>query len=192
MAQAAAAGDDARLVRTHENILSGGVAFFLGCVKIARPEMLARNLVNLVVHESDLPRGRGFAPVAWQILEGATVIPVCLFEAGNDADTGPVVYRDWLQLRGDELLPEWRALQGQKSVALCLRYLSAESRPEGTAQQGEPTYYSRRRLADSRLDPEKTLAEQFDLLRIVDNERYPAFFAHRGRRYRLLIERDDQ
>ncbi len=192
MAQAAAAGDEARLVRTHEAIPSGGVAFFLGCVKIAQPEVLARNPVNLVVHESDLPRGRGFAPVAWQILVGATVIPVCLFEASYDADTGPVVYRDRLQLRGDELLSEWRALQGQKSVELCMRFLNEDSQPVGTTQQGEPTHYPRRRPTDSRLDPYKTLAEQFDLLRIVDNERYPAFFEHRGRRYRLLIEGDDR
>ncbi len=42
-------------------------AFFLGCSKIAGPDVLNRNKYNLVVHESALPKGKGFAPVAWQI-----------------------------------------------------------------------------------------------------------------------------
>ena len=55
-------------------------------------------------------------------------------------------------------------------------------------QTGEASYYRRRRPVDSQLDPERTLAEQFDLLRVVDNDRYPAFFEWRGRRYGLLIQ----
>ena len=49
----------------------------------------------------------------------------------------------------------------------------------------------RRTPADSRLDPDKSIAEQFELLRVVDNQRYPAFFDHRGRRYRITIEKVD-
>ncbi len=47
----------------------------------------------------------------------------------------------------------------------------AQARP----QQGEASYYRRRRAADSQLDPHCSLAEQFNLLRVVDNQRYPAF-----------------
>ena len=40
---------------------------------------------------------------------------------------------------------------------------------------------------------QRTLAEQFNLLRTVDNTRYPAFFDLQGHRYRLHIEKvDDQ
>jgi sialic acid synthase SpsE len=38
-------------------------------------------------------------------------------------------------------------------------------------------------------DPSKTIAEQSDLLRVVDNERYPAFFDMRGKRYVLRSRR---
>lgn len=38
-------------------------------------------------------------------------------------------------------------------------------------------------LADSQLESEISLAEQFNLLRVVVNLRYPAFFHLRGRRY---------
>jgi methionyl-tRNA formyltransferase len=63
-----------------------------------------------------------------------------------------------------------------------------DTTPSGLPQAGEPTWYARRRAADSRLDPDRTLAQQFDLLRVVDNDRYPAFFDLRGHRYRLRID----
>jgi len=55
-------------------------------------------------------------------------------------------------------------------------------------QHGEASHYRRRRPADSQLDPERSLAEQFNLLRVVDNQHYPAFFNWRGRRLRLQVQ----
>jgi methionyl-tRNA formyltransferase len=54
-----------------------------------------------------------------------------------------------------------------------------------------PTYHPRRTPAMSELDPHKTIAEQFDLLRVADPDRYPAFFHFRGHRYVLKIEKAD-
>jgi methionyl-tRNA formyltransferase len=57
-------------------------------------------------------------------------------------------------------------------------------------QAGDPGSYMPKRLPEnSQLDPNKTIAEQFDLLRIVDSQRYPAFFNYRGKRYLLKIEK---
>ena len=39
-----------------------------------------------------------------------------------------------------------------------------------TIQTGEESFYSRRWLSDSRLDVNKTIVEQFNLLRVVDNQ----------------------
>ena len=58
-------------------------------------------------------------------------------------------------------------------------------------QHGEASHYRRRRPADSQLDPERSLAEQVNLLRVVDNHRYPAFFHWRGRSYVLEVLADD-
>ena len=54
-------------------------------------------------------------------------------------------------------------------------------------QKGEASHYRRRGPADSELNPHSTLAEQLELLRVVDNQFYPAFFNMRGRRYELMI-----
>ena len=185
--EARAAGDDAVLARTHDDIREGEIAFYLGCVRITPPDVLVRNRRNLVVHASDLPNGRGFSPITWLILEGASEIPICLLEAVEKVDAGPVVYRDVLHLEGHELNEETRVLLGEKHIALCRRFLDAAEPPPGQPQEGEATFYARRRPEDSRLDPQKSIAEQFDLLRVVDNTRYPAFFDLRGHRYQLSI-----
>lgn len=52
-----------------------------------------------------------------------------------------------------------------------------------------PSSHCRRcRPADSQLDPERSLAEQFNLLRVVVNQRYSAFFDWHGRRYVLQVQ----
>ncbi|MBE0533510.1 MAG: methionyl-tRNA formyltransferase [Rhodospirillales bacterium] len=182
-------GDDAVLARRHDEVRAGAVAFYLGCIRITPPEVLARNRRNLVVHASDLPSGRGFSPMTWLILEGVNDIPVCLLDAADEVDAGPVVFRDPLRFEGHELNEEMRVRLGEMHVTLCRRFLDAAEPPVGIPQRGEPTHYRRRRPADSRLDPDKAIAEQFELLRVVDNERYPAFFEHRGRVYQVSIRK---
>lgn len=188
----AANGDEARLCRSHAEVGTGTVAFYLGCIHMAPETVLARNRYNLVVHESDLPQGRGFSPLTWQILAGRKDIPVCLLEAQAEADAGPVIYRENLHFAGHELVDELRAALGRLTEELCLRYLDEPEPPAGRPQTGIPTHYARRRPEDSRLDPGRSLAEQFDLLRVVDNERYPAFFELRGHRYRVRIDKLDE
>lgn len=190
--RARADGDDARLVRAYGDLEPGAAAFFLGCVGLASPEILARNRRNLVIHESDLPQGRGFAPTTWQILEGKNEIPVLLIEADDVADAGPIVGRRRVHLAGNELIDETRAAIGAAYLDLVAAFLAAPLPPEGEPQRGEPTRYRRRTPKDSRLDPHKTIAEQFQLLRVVDNARYPAFFEHAGGTYVLRIERIDR
>jgi methionyl-tRNA formyltransferase len=183
------AGDDAVLCRRHDDIDEGAVAFYLGCVKITPPDVLARNQRNLVVHASDLPQGRGFSPLTWQILEGKSTIPICLLDAVEGVDAGTIVYRDSMHFNGHELIEEMRGVMGLKHVELCLRFLADATPPIGREQTGEASVYQRRRPADSALDPNLTIAEQFNLLRVVDNRSYPAFFDLNGHRYRLSVEK---
>ena len=189
VARARIAGDEVTLARSHQQIEHGAVAFYLGCMRITPPEILARNRRNLVVHASDLPKGRGFSPMTWLILEGHCDIPVCLLEASEQVDCGLVVYREIIHLEGHELNGEIRNRLGLMHIELCLRFLNESVPPVGVAQEGEPTYYRRRYPAESRLDPQKSIADQFDLLRVVDNERHPAFFEYRGKCYRLTIDK---
>jgi len=161
-------------------------------MRITPAGVLARNRLNLVAHASALPLGRGFSPMVWQILEGRQSIPVRLIEAAQPVDSGDIYLEDEIRFEGHELNEEMRERLGWKIVAMCEAFLAVEGGPPSARpQSGEPSWYRRRGPADSRLDPSRSIEEQFDLLRVVDNDRYPAFFELRGRRYRLRIEKTD-
>ena len=130
-------GDVAVLARSHDDIARGEVAFYLGCIKITPPEVLACNKRNLVVHASDLPQGRGFSPLTWQIIEGVNAIPICLILANERVDEGPIVYRQLIEFRGDEILNELHDTVGAAHVSLAMRYLSAPQEPTSSCFGGE-------------------------------------------------------
>jgi len=184
-------GDHVRFCHDYGDVLSGGIAFYLGCVKLSPPEILALNHRNLIVHESALPLGRGFSPLTWQVLEGKNEIPICLLEATEEADAGAIIYRDKCTFQGNELIDEMRCAQGKATVALCMRFMNEDVLPQGQEQSGHATFYTRRCPENSRLDTERTISDQFNLLRTVDNERYPAFFDYQGCRYQLTIKKVD-
>ena len=131
--------------------------------------------------------------MTWQVLEGRDQLTLTLFEATREVDAGPIYLQQTLELDGTELVNEIRATVGELTIAMCLHFVEnrTELMKSGVHQTGEPTYYPRRTPADSELDPNKTIIEQFNLLRVVDNDRYPAFFELSGRRYRLSIEAFD-
>ncbi len=180
-------GDQCHLRRTAAAIQPGEIVFLLGCTLMINSQVLSLNRRNLVVHESDLPEGRGFAPMTWQVLEGATSIPICLLEATDRADAGDVFAREEIRLLGTELCDELREKQGRATLDICLNYLRSDNEPVPVPQSGSPTDWPRRRPADSRLDADRSIAEQFELLRVCDNRRYPAWFEFRGRRYEFQI-----
>lgn len=184
--------DNAILYRSAESIPKGCITFLLGCTKIIPQRILNKNIRTLVVHASDLPRGRGFSPLTWRILEGHNRIPICLLDAVDEVDAGPVVYREEMIFQGNELIDELRHEVGTQSINLCLRFLDETIPKDGIPQDGEATIYPRRVPQDSKLDPNLTLIEQFNLLRVVDNEKYPAFFHHLGCTYRITITKDEE
>lgn len=170
------------------------LAFYLACGQLATRQVRARAMHNLVVHESALPQGRGWAPLTWQILEGQNEVPVVLIEAEDKVDSGDIYLEDSLQFRGHELCDELRDAQGEITKKLCTRFVDEFPGLLSRArkQQGEGTVYRRRTSDDSKLDLDQPLREQFNLMRVVDNLRYPAFFDVNGYRYRLRIERLDR
>lgn len=168
-------------------IASGDLAFFLSCEKIIPLKILRLNKHNLVIHESGLPKGKGWSPLTWQILEGKNSVPITLFEADEKVDNGQIYLQETMQFLGDELLDELRNVQGNKTIELAVKFVKKYPTNRSKAQVGEETFYRRRGPKDSELDVNKTIAEQFNLLRIVDNKRYPAFFKYKGKKYNLRV-----
>lgn len=175
------------LVHTSQRIRKGDMAFFLSCEKIVGEDILARNRHNLVVHESALPKGRGWSPLTWQILEGKKAIPITLFEARLSVDSGDIYFQEVMECEGHELVDELRQKQGEATIRLVKRFVAGYPDIVGRPQKGKPSYYPKRTPPDSELDIRKTLKELIPQLRVADNERYPAFFRFKGKKYILKV-----
>ena len=176
---------EARLIFYHNEVLEGDILCLLSCEKVFKK--LSLNKFNLVVHESDLPQGKGWSPVTWQVLEGKSTIPVTLFEAAASIDSGQIYSQAYISLNGTELLEEIKHQQGLVTQSLIMNFVESLPNIQGRPQCGDESFYPRRNPEDSRLDIHKSLYDQFDLLRVCDNERYPAHFTMRNEEYVLKI-----
>ena len=183
-------------VRRVADLPGGELLFLISCAELVGRAARARYDHVLVAHASDVPHGRGWSPHVWRILEGAERIVVSLLEAEDAVDAGPVWDREEIEIPRNAVAREIDALLFAAELRLMDRALAAvaagRAAPVPQDETIEASYYPRRTPEDSRLDPARTIAEQFDLLRVCDPERYPAFFDHRGRRYRLKLEVDDE
>lgn len=165
------------------------IVFVLGYTKLLQDETLESNEQLLVVHESDLPKGRGFAPMQWQILDGKNNITVCLLKVSSEADKGDIYEKMIISLDGTELYDELRIKQAKTTFELIECFLKKFPDVNLTKQVGEPTTYRRRKPSDSELDVDQTIRNQFNLLRICNNNDWPAFFEIAGVKYKLKIEK---
>lgn len=179
------------LLRRRDELVGGDILFLISCSEIinaAHRMMFGR---TLVIHASDLPQGRGWSPHIWQIAGGAPYITVTLLEAEDKVDSGAV----WRKQRLD-IAPHW--LSDEIHAALFDTELSlmdfAVSQfgaiiPQAQPDNVAPSYYEKRTPENSRIDPHRPLADQFDLIRVCDPDRYPAFFELHGQRYKIKLEK---
>lgn len=174
---------------SEKDMSSGDLAIFISCTKIISKEGLLKNTSNIVCHPSDLPKGKGFSPIAWEILDGSNEITFTLFEANEGVDDGDIYYKETVSLKGDELNDDLRKIQAATTFKLIYKYISRFPENKSYSQKGSETFYSKRTPQDSELDINKTIDDQFNLLRIVDNERYPAFFIKNGQKFKFKIEK---
>ena len=180
-------GHEVTYVFCKEDILQGDLCFLLSCVYIVEQDYLKRNLNNIVVHASDLPKGKGFSPLQWQVMEGASSIILTLFEVVKEVDAGPYYLKRSLDLTGTELYDELRCKLATKIIEMCNEYVDNIKTLPSIPQTGSETFYRRRSVDDDMLDIEKSILQQINHLRIADNENFPLWFIYKGEKFFLKI-----
>lgn len=177
-----------KLVHSHQEVGSqSDIAFYLSYPKIVAEQVLQHATSNIVVHASDLPKNKGMSPWVWDILSGSDKIVITLFEMVKELDDGDYYFKSCFKLDGSELLDEIRIKLGSKIVEMCLTYVDSFNSRIPHKQVGLSTYCKLRTHKDSELDIHKSIVEQFNLLRVVDNDNYPAFFEYLGNKYILKV-----
>lgn len=188
--QRQSARHEVRLVQHVAEASGGDLLFLISCGEIVRAETRSRYRATLVIHASDLPQGRGWSPHIWQVLEGSNRITVSLLDAADKIDDGPIWGKEVIELEGHELFDDINAKIFEVEMRLMDFAVANADSVKPTPQVGSVArHYRKRTPEDSRLDPNKSIAQQFDLLRVADPARFPAFFDFRGHRYLVRLEK---
>lgn len=172
-------------------ISSFDFVFVLGFTKILKKDFLSRNKMVMIIHESELPKGKGFSPIQWQILEGKNEMKVCLINAAEKVDSGEILETEKLILDGSELYEEIRESQARVSFKLIRKFLKKFPNNSKCLQIGNSTYYRKRTNKDSELNINNSIKDNFPKLRIGNNEEWPSFFKLNGSTYILKIYKKD-
>tara|TARA_B000000557_G_C20743275_1_gene429555 strand:- start:332 stop:973 length:642 start_codon:yes stop_codon:yes gene_type:complete len=184
-------GHDVDVYISEFDMPSAEISVFISCTKLVSADGLKKSNSNIICHPSDLPEGRGFSPIAWDILEGKEKITFSLFEADIGADTGFIYDKKIVNLVGTELSDDLRKIQADVTYDMVLDYIIKYPDNKSYAQEGEGSWYRKRTPKDSELDVNKTIKEQINLLRIVDNDLYPAFFFFKDEKFVITIRKKD-
>lgn len=182
---------DISLVRSRKELPGGQILFMISCSEIISAEDRAAYRATLVLHASDLPRGRGWSPHIWQIIGGAETITLSLLEAEDAVDSGRLWKQITFPLPKHALWDEINEILFAAEIELIDYAVNAFDAVIPTPQNKtiEPSYFPRRGPADSRVDPEGSIASQFDRIRVCDPIRFPAYFELYGHRYKLVLEK---
>lgn len=175
--------------RSFDDLEGGDFLFLISCGEIIRPEVRKRYRHALVIHASDLPKDRGWSPHVWNIVEGGNELTVSMLECTDPVDSGDIWHQERIALDGTETFDEINALLFDAELRLMDWAIEHCDKAEPRKQDGEPSYRRKRTPEDSRVNPDQTIAEVFDLLRVCDPDRYPAFLEHRGAKYALSMRK---
>ncbi|GAB6069739.1 hypothetical protein JCM30760_08360 [Thiomicrorhabdus hydrogeniphila] len=182
------------LIRSKEQLQSGDLLFLISCEEIVTAADREKFVKTLVIHASDLPNGRGWSPHIWKLLAGAEEIVVSLLEAGDKVDTGDIWSKLKIKIPKTALYDEINSLIF--SAELQLMDFAIQNfntvKPVKQSLERSVSYWPKRTPKDSELDIDKTINEQFNLLRVSDPNRFPAFFYKEGKKFLVKIEAVDE
>ena len=140
---------------------------------------------TFILHDSLLPRYRGFAPTVWAILNGEAETGVTLFEIAETVDSGDIVAQQAVAIAPDDTITEVIERVTQAYVSVLEAQLPALL--DGTAgripqDQTQATFTCKRLPDDNRIDWTQPTAAIYNLIRATTKPYPGAFTSLDGRK----------
>ena len=180
------------VVNKSQDVTNGDILFLISCT-----EMITKNIRDnfkhtLIIHESDVPYGRGWSPLVWQILEGKNKITITLLEAIDKVDAGNIWKKEIIDIENHEMIEEINEKLFSTKLKLVEFAIENMNNIKSTSQNDvDGSYYSQRTPKDSKLNINDSIVNQFNLLRIADKIRYPCYFEYLDHKYKIIMEKID-
>ena len=181
-----------KIITSYKDIQSNfDLTVMLSYYKIIPSKYLNNTKYNLVVHESDLPKGRGFSPLFHQIINGKTWITFSLFECLKNMDSGKIYFKKKFYFSPTLIYEEIKNHQincALKLLDIFLKKLKNKKKLiKGKDQKGNATFFKKLKNETSEININKTLDSQINILRTRDNDNFPSYFYYKKRKYILKL-----
>ena len=165
------------------------ILFLLGFAskfKISRYKKI-KNI--FLIHESNLPKGRGWSPVRYQILENKNRIKCCLISCKDPIDSGDIYETGILKIKKTDLYDEIKFKQYRLTVRLILRLIKKYPNLKSKKQIGKPTWYKKLSLKSDQLDVNESIISQFNKIRSNNYNKHQNFFYINNKKFFLRISK---
>jgi len=180
------------IINNSSQVKTGDILFLISCLEIIKNDIRSRFKHTLVIHESDLPHGKGWSPIQWQILNGSNSIVITLLEAVDKVDSGDIWKKETVELKGHELANEINEqIFPIKLDLMDFAIKNMNSVNKIVQKEISEPHFPRRTPKESEININKSISEQFNILRVADDERYPCFFNYKKFRYKISLTKID-
>ncbi|GAA0556718.1 formyltransferase family protein [Halomonas salifodinae] len=175
-----------------EELPGGDILFLISCSQIVDAETRNKYMHTMVLHASDLPKGRGWSPHIWALLAGNDTITVSLLTAEDSVDTGEIWAKRSFSVPPHMLYDEINQRLFDTELILmdeAITLVEQGAKPVSQAGDVAPSYYRKRTPVDSEVDPNYPLSQLFNTIRVMDPQRFPAYFKLHGHTYTIEIKK---
>ena len=166
------------------------VIIALGYTKKIDLKKLKRFKSKLLIHESNLPKGRGHSPVKHQIAYLKKKKIHCkLIEISNRIDSGDIWLSDYFMVKKTDLYDDIKLKQFQTSLRLINRLIKKKKNIKIKKQVGRPTYFKKLKEIDDKININKSVKSQFDKMRSTDYKNHTNFFIINNQKIYLKLSK---
>jgi methionyl-tRNA formyltransferase len=142
-----------------------------------------------LIHESDLPEGRGWSPIKHQILKNKRKIKCCLISCKGLIDSGDIYETGILNINKTDLYDDIKFKQYLITIKLISRFLKKYPNIKSKRQVGKITWYRKFTSSDDELDIDDTISNQFNKIRSTDYINHQNYFYINNQKFFLKISK---
>ena len=146
----------------------------------------------MIFHSSDLPNGKGWAPIYNAIAKEKEYFVITGILAAPIVDAGDIVVKAKFRIRPEYVAKDIRNYDNQISLLLVDKILTKFERGciKGMSQIEKGSSYNKKRvLSDSEINIDKTFSSLIPHLRGCEDGTLP-YFIYSGVKYKVKIEAD--
>ena len=150
---------------------------------------LKKNNNIFVIHESNLPKGRGMSPLFNYILKGEEKIISTVFRCTEKFDDGPIILKKKFYYPGNLVYEEIKSLQMQNGAVLIKEIITLfkKNNLSEKKQIEKKTYFKKISSKINELNINSSIKSQINILRTRDKQNFRGYFFYMKRKFYLSI-----